>query len=110
VEELKSQLRREVVGDLMPILKAKGIQFPNIGGVMSDEERKSSLASTTGGGRPQGEHHVPASGLIEGYEQPLPSIERDTIDNLAQPTACNLIFFVGGSFRMEVRRGLVYPR
>jgi hypothetical protein len=52
VEELKSQLRREVVGDLMPILKAKGIQFPNTGGVMSDEERKSNLVSTTGGGRP----------------------------------------------------------
>jgi hypothetical protein len=32
------------------------------------------------------------------------------IDNLAQPTACNLIFLVGGSFQMEVGRGLVYPR
>jgi hypothetical protein len=30
------------------------------------------------------------------------------IDNLAQPTACNLILLVGGSFRKEVRRGLVY--
>jgi hypothetical protein len=32
------------------------------------------------------------------------------IDNLAQPTACNLILLVGGSFRKEVRRGLVYSR
>jgi hypothetical protein len=30
------------------------------------------------------------------------------IDNLAQPTACNLILLVRGSFRMEVRTGLVY--
>jgi hypothetical protein len=32
------------------------------------------------------------------------------IDNLAQPITCNLILLVGGSFRMEVGRGLVYPR
>jgi hypothetical protein len=42
---------------------------------MSDEERRSSLASTAGGGRSQGEP--------QGHEQPLPSIEPDTIDNLA---------------------------
>jgi hypothetical protein len=53
VEELKRQLRREVLGDPMPILKISGIQLSNIGAVMSDEERRSSLASTTtGGGRP----------------------------------------------------------
>jgi hypothetical protein len=46
VEELKRQLRKEVLGDLRPILEAQEIQFPDIGGVMSDEERKSSLAST----------------------------------------------------------------
>jgi hypothetical protein len=40
----------------------------------------------------------------------VPSIEPDMIDNLAQPTACSLILLVGGSFRMEVGRGLVYPR
>jgi hypothetical protein len=34
----------------------------------------------------------------------------DTIDNLAQPTTYNLILLVGGSFQIEVRRGLVYPR
>jgi hypothetical protein len=52
VEELKRQLRREVLGDLRPILEAQGIQFPNIGGVISDEERRSSFASTAGGRRP----------------------------------------------------------
>jgi hypothetical protein len=63
---------------------------------MSDEERRSSLASEVGGRRPQGEQH-------------LPSIELDTIDNLARSTTCNLILLVGGSLRMEVGRGLVYP-
>jgi hypothetical protein len=43
---------------------------------------------------------VPASG---------PSIEPDMIDNLAQPIACSLMLLVGGSFQMEVGRGLVYP-
>jgi hypothetical protein len=100
VEELKRQLRREDLGDLRPILEASGIQFPNIGAVMSDEERRSSLASTTvGGGRPHEDLQAPASG---------PSIEPDTIDNLAQPTACNLMLLVR-SYRMEVGRMLVYP-
>jgi hypothetical protein len=48
------------------------------------------------------------SGFVEGHEQPLPSIKSDMIDILTQPKACSLILFVGGSFRMEVRRGLVY--
>jgi hypothetical protein len=63
---------------------------------MSDKEHKSSLASTAWGGRPQGELQVPASGLVEG--QPLPSIEPDMIDTLAQPTTCNLILLVRRSF------------
>jgi hypothetical protein len=52
VKELKRELRREVLGDLRPILEAQGIQFPDIGGVMSDEERRSSFASITAGGQP----------------------------------------------------------
>jgi hypothetical protein len=50
VDELKRQLRREVLGDLRPILEAQGIQFPDIGLVMSDEERRSSLASIAASG------------------------------------------------------------
>jgi hypothetical protein len=50
VEDLKRHLRREVLGDLRSILEAQGIQFPDIGGVMNDEERRSSFASTAGGG------------------------------------------------------------
>jgi hypothetical protein len=57
---------------------------------MSDEERRSSLSSISAGGGPS-------------------SIDPDMIDNLAQPTTCSYILLVGGSFRMEVRRGLVYP-
>jgi hypothetical protein len=91
VGELKRQLRREVLGDLNPILEAQAY-------------------TTAVSEWPQGEHQVPASRLIEGHEQHLPSIKSDTIDNLAQPTACNLILLVGGSFRMEVGGGLVYPR
>jgi hypothetical protein len=52
VEELKRQLRREVLGDLRPILEAQGIRFPDIGLVMSDDERRSSFASTATGGQP----------------------------------------------------------
>jgi hypothetical protein len=101
VEELKRQLRMEVLGELRSILEALGIQFPNIGAVMSDEERRSSLASTTaGGGRPHEDLQAPAS---------RPSIEPDKIDNLAQPTTCNLMLLVRGGFQMEVGRGLVYP-
>jgi hypothetical protein len=61
---------------LRPILDASSIQFFNIGGVMSDEECRSSLAYTIVGG---------GSSSIEPY----------TIDNLAQPAACNLILLVG---------------
>jgi hypothetical protein len=72
------------------ILDASGIQFLNIDAVMSDEERGSSLASTTAGGeRPHEDLETPASG---------PSIEPNTIDNLSQSTACNLMLLVGGSF------------
>jgi hypothetical protein len=60
---------------LRPILEALGIHFPNIGAVMSDEERRTSLASTAaGGGRPHEDLQALASG---------PSIESDMIDNLA---------------------------
>jgi hypothetical protein len=86
-------LRREVLGDLRPILEASGVQFSNIGVVMSDDERRSILASTVArGGRPHEDLQAPVS---------EPSIELDTIDNLAQPIACNLMLLVA-SYRMEV--------
>jgi hypothetical protein len=57
---------------------------------MCDEERRRSLASTVArGGRLHEDLQAPASG---------PSIEPDTIDNLAPPVACSLMLLVGGSF------------
>jgi hypothetical protein len=50
VEELKRQLRREVLGDVRLILETLGIQFPDICLVMIDEEHRSSLSSTVAGG------------------------------------------------------------
>jgi hypothetical protein len=44
------ELRRKVLGDLRPILEASGIQFPNIDAVMSDDERRSNLATTVAEG------------------------------------------------------------
>jgi hypothetical protein len=38
-------LKRELLGDLKPILEAQGIQFPDITGVMIEEEHRSSLVS-----------------------------------------------------------------
>jgi hypothetical protein len=67
MKKLKRQLRRELLGDLKPILESQGIQFPDIVRVMSKEEHRISLVSTaappittepadqvSGGGRPQG--------------------------------------------------------
>jgi hypothetical protein len=50
MEELKRHLKRKLLGDLRPILKAQGIQFPDIAGVMSKEECRSILASIARGG------------------------------------------------------------
>jgi hypothetical protein len=44
------ELRRELLADLRPIMEASVIQFPNIDVVMSDEERRTSLASLAAGG------------------------------------------------------------
>jgi hypothetical protein len=46
VEELKRQLKRELLWDLKPILESQEIKFSNIAGVMSEEEHRSSLVST----------------------------------------------------------------
>jgi hypothetical protein len=40
------------------------------------------------------------SGPVVGHEQPLPSLEQDMIDNLAQPISCRLVVLVKGSYRM----------
>jgi hypothetical protein len=82
------ELKRELLKDLKPLLDAQGIQFPDSVGVVSEEEYRSSLASTAGGGQPQGEIHVPVSRLIEAHEQPLSSLE----------CRSSLILLIGESF------------
>jgi hypothetical protein len=39
-----------------------------------------------------------------------PSLEPDMIDTLSHPTPCNLIITISGDYRIEVRKGIVYPR
>jgi hypothetical protein len=88
--------------------------MPDIGVDGNEAERRSSLASTAvapnteladqapvGSGRPQENPLVSTSG---------PSLEPDTIDTLAHPTPCSLIITISGAYRMEVGKGIVYPR
>jgi hypothetical protein len=49
-QKRKRQLRMELLGDLRSIPEAQGVQFPDISGDMSKEERRSSLTSIVGGG------------------------------------------------------------
>jgi hypothetical protein len=89
---------------------------------MSEEERRNNFASTavapmttgpidpvTGSGQPQG-LEVTTSEPVEVHEPTQPSLEADTIDNLPHPTTSSLILMVGGNYRMEVRKGVVYPQ
>jgi hypothetical protein len=114
IEELKRQVRIQLLGDLRPIFESQGLPVPDIGTVGNEEERRSSLASTaatpnteladqasTESGRPQENLLVATSG---------PSLEPDMIDTLAHPTPCNLIITIFGGCRMEVRKGIVYSR
>jgi hypothetical protein len=41
---------------------------------------------------------------------PGPSLKPDTIDNLTHPTPCILIITISGDYRMEVGKGIIYPR
>jgi hypothetical protein len=88
--------------------------MPDIGAVGNEEERRSSLASTAaarnielgdqasaGSGRPQENPLVATFG---------PSLEPDTIDTLAHPTPCNLIITISRGYRIEIGKGIIYPR
>jgi hypothetical protein len=87
--------------------------MPDIGVIGNEEESRSSLASTAAA--PNTELTDQASAGSVPQENPLratsgPSLEPDTIDTLAHPTPCNLIITISGDYRMEVRKGIVYPR
>jgi hypothetical protein len=61
-----------------------------------------------GSGQPQW-LEVATYGPIGVQEPTQPSLEPDTIDNLAHPIACNLVVDVEGNYQMELGKGLVYP-
>jgi hypothetical protein len=46
IEEIKRQVRIQLLGDLRPIFESQGLPVPNIGAVGNEEEHRSSLAST----------------------------------------------------------------
>jgi hypothetical protein len=46
IEEIKRQVRIQLLGDLRPIFESQRLPMPNIGAVADEEERRSSLAST----------------------------------------------------------------
>jgi hypothetical protein len=113
IEEIKRQVRIQLLGDLRLIFESQGLSVPDIGAVGNEEERRSSLVSTTmvpnteladqalAGSVPQKNPLVATSG---------PSLEPDTIDTLTHPTSCNLIITISGDYQMEVKKGIVYPR
>jgi hypothetical protein len=114
IEEIKRQVRIQLLGDLRPIFESQGLPVPDIGAVGNEEERRSILASIAaspntelanqtliGSGRPQENPLVATSG---------PSLKLDMIDTLAHPTPCILIITISGGYQMEVRKCIVYPR
>jgi hypothetical protein len=85
----------------------------DIGAVGNEEECRSSLASTVAA--PNTELADQASAGSVPQKNPLgatsgPSLEPDTIDTLAHPTPCSLIITISGDYRMEVGKGIIYPR
>jgi hypothetical protein len=114
IEEIKRQVRIQLLGDLRPIFESQGLLVPDIGVVGNEEECRSSLTSTAMAPNTELADQAPA-GSGWPQENPLvatsgPSLEPDMIDTLAHPTPCNLIITISGGYRMEVRKGIVYPR
>jgi hypothetical protein len=85
----------------------------DIGAVGNEEKHRSSLASTAVAPNTEHADQAPAGSVPQ--ENPLgatfgPSLEPDTIDTLAHPTPCRLIITISGDYRMEVGKGIIYPR
>jgi hypothetical protein len=45
IEDIKRQVRIQLLGDLRPIFESQGLPVPDIGVVGNEEERRSILAS-----------------------------------------------------------------
>jgi hypothetical protein len=113
IEEIKRQVKIQLLGDLRPIFESQGLPMPDIGAIGNEEERRSSLASTAAAPNIELADQAPAGSVPQ--ENMLgatsgPSLEPDTIDTLAHPTPCNLIITISGDYQMEVEKGIVYPR
>jgi hypothetical protein len=113
IEEIKRQVSIQLLGDLRPIFESQGLPMSDIGAVGNEEKHRSSLASTTVAPNTKLADQAPAGSVPQ--ENPLgatsgPSLEPDTIDTLAHPTPCRLIITISGDYRMEVGKGIIYPR
>jgi hypothetical protein len=91
-------VRIQLLGDLRPIFESLGLPVPDIGAVGNEELADQA---PTGSGPPQENPLVATSG---------PSLEPGTIDTLPHPTPCKLIITISGGYRMEVGKGIIYPR
>jgi hypothetical protein len=97
IEEIKRQVRIQLLGDLRPIFESQRLPMPDIGAVGNEEECRSSLASTVAAPNTELADQAPARSVRQ--ENPLgatsgPSLEPDTIDTLAHPTPCSLIITI----------------
>jgi hypothetical protein len=113
IEDIKRQVRIQLLGDLRPIFESQGLPVPDIGVVGNEEERRSILASAAVAPNTELADQVPVGSVPQ--ENPLvattgPSLEPDVIDTLAHPTPCNLIITISGDYPMEVGKGIIYPR
>jgi hypothetical protein len=111
IEEIKRQVRIQLLGDLRPIFESQGLPVFDIGAVGNEEERKSSLASTATAPNIELADQAPTESVPQ--ENPLvatsgPSLEPNTIDNLAHPTPCSLIITISRDYQMEVWKGIIY--
>ena len=74
--ELRDEFKRELLGELRPIFESQGIQLPDIIPRMAtQEERRSSFASTAAAGPQVGDR-------VMEERPPQHSMEPDTIDLL----------------------------
>jgi hypothetical protein len=114
IKEIKWQVRIQRLGDLRPIFESQGLPVPNIGVIGNEVERWSGLASIVAAPNIELADQAPV-GSGRPQENPLvatfgPSLEPNTIDTPVQPTPCRLIITISRGYRMEVGKGIVYPR
>jgi hypothetical protein len=63
IEEIKRQVRIQLLGDLRPIFESQGLPVLDIGAVENEEERRSSLASTVAAPNAELANQVPTGSV-----------------------------------------------